>query len=63
MSQWYVEIWPHTEDESDEGFRKMKAQSQHDAERIERGANHNLNHEKYYTRIVHAMKLGEEIPR
>lgn len=35
-----------------EVVRHMKATSRHDAERIERGANINLNHEHYFTRIV-----------
>lgn len=49
---WFVEIRPFTEDETDAGFRRMEAQSERDAERISRGADINLNHAKYYTRIV-----------
>lgn len=49
---FYIEIRPFTEDESDAGFRRMHTSSLHNAEKIERGANINLNHEKYYTRIV-----------
>ncbi len=46
---WYVEIRRYGGDNNDPGYRRMQAQSRHDAERIERGANINLNHENYYT--------------
>ncbi len=52
MSKFYVEIRPFTEDETDPGFRRMEAQSLHDAKRIARGASINLNGEKYYAKIV-----------
>lgn len=51
-NKWLVEIRPFNDDESDPGFRRLEAHNERDAERIERGANINLNHEKYYTQIV-----------
>lgn len=52
VTGFYIEIRPFTEDESDGGFRRMHTGSLHNAKKIERGANINLNHEKYYTCIV-----------
>jgi hypothetical protein len=52
--QFYVEIRPYTEDEKDSGFTRMGPMSRHNAEKVDRGANINLNHSKYYTRIVPA---------
>lgn len=52
VSQWIVEILPYGDDTSDPGYRKMTAQSEHDARKINRGANINLNHERYYTRVT-----------
>lgn len=49
---YYIEIRPFTEDENDRGFRRMWTSGRHNAERVECGANINLNHAKYYTRIV-----------
>ena len=51
-AEWYVEIRPYTEDENDPGFLRMMAHSERDAQRIMRGANINLNHHHYYTRII-----------
>ena len=56
---FYVEIRPYTEDESDAGFRRMGPMSEHKAERVDRGANINLRHEKYYTRIVSAAQINQ----
>lgn len=50
----YVEIRPRTEDESDPGYRRMGPFGVRDATRIDVGININLNHERYYTRIVAA---------
>jgi hypothetical protein len=52
--QFYVEIRPYTEDESDPGFRRMGPMSERKAEKVDRGVNINLNHKDYYTRIVPA---------
>ena len=61
----YVEIRPFSEDEDDPGFRRMKCRSQRDAELVNSGANVNLNHERYYTRIVETVQdlpLHEGMP-
>ena len=49
---YYVEIRPWNDDETDPGFRRMGPMSEHQADKVDRGANINLNHEKYYTIIV-----------
>lgn len=54
MAEFYVEIRPITEDETDVGFRRMGPMPERQAEKVERGANINLNHRDYYTRIVPA---------
>ena len=48
----YVAIRRHGGDETDPGFRRMKASGMTDARRIQAGAQINLNHEKYFTTIV-----------
>lgn len=55
--EFYVEIRPFTEDEGDPGFRRMGPMSERKAEKVDRGASINLNHEKYYTRIVQGTAL------
>lgn len=55
---FYIEIRPFTEDETDGGFVRMHSSSRHNAEKIERGANINLNHEKYYTKIIDRAALS-----
>lgn len=54
---WYVEIRPYTDDEKDPGFCRMGPLSEHNANKVDRGANINLNHEKYYTRMFQSEKL------
>lgn len=50
---WYVEIRPYSEDESDPGFRRLGPfNSERQADKVDNGANINLNHEKYYTLLV-----------
>lgn len=56
---FYIEIRPFTEDETDGGFVRIHASSRRNAEKIERGANINLNHAKYYTRIVDLTNLAQ----
>lgn len=63
MIDWYVEIRPYTEDEKDPGFRRMGPFSERLADKVDDGVNINLNHGKYYTRIVRAPAAGEEVPR
>jgi hypothetical protein len=52
MSDFYVEIRPYSDDQADPGFRRMGPFNRHHAERVESGANINLNHTKYYTIIL-----------
>lgn len=53
MDNWFVEIRPFVGDETDPGFKRIDCgPSYHSAERVESGANINLNHDKYYTIIV-----------
>ena len=47
--QYFVEIVSY---ETGEVVKRMGGGSERRAERIEDGANINLNHEEYYTRIV-----------
>lgn len=51
-NNWYVEIRPYSDDRADGGFRRMGPMSERQADKVDRGANINLNHEKYYTAIV-----------
>lgn len=50
--QFYVDIRRHGGDETDPGFRRMGPMSERSAEKVNRGANINLNHKDYYTLIV-----------
>ena len=47
--EYYVEI---VKLDTDEIVKKMGPMPEYKAERVERGASINLNHEYYYTRIV-----------
>ena len=49
MTKYFVEIVKREPREVD---TRMKAHNQRDAEKIQRGANINLNHKRYFTRIV-----------
>lgn len=44
------------EDETGEVVKSLPASSMRQAERLENGANRNLNHNKYFTRIVESSK-------
>jgi hypothetical protein len=52
MGKWTIEIRRYGGDETDPGFRRMHSTSEHDAYRIDRGANINLNHRDYYTVVI-----------
>ncbi len=54
MSEFYLEIRPRTENESDPGFRRMGPMSNRDVVTCDAGANRNLNHRNYYTKIISA---------
>ena len=47
---WFVEIVRADDDK--EVVRRMGPMSEHQADKVDRGANINLNHDAYYTRIV-----------
>ena len=47
----YVEIVKH---EKEEVVKRMGPMTEHKADKVDDGANINLNHEEYYTRIVEA---------
>lgn len=49
MTNFFVEI---VEIDGDVIDRRIEARSERDAEKIDRGANINLNHDRFYTRIV-----------
>lgn len=49
MNNWYVEI---VDIETEEVVNRMGPFSERKAEKVEDGANINLNHERYYTRVV-----------
>jgi hypothetical protein len=58
MAEYYIEI---VEYGTGEVIKRMGPKPERFADRIERGANINLNHDKYYTRQVEAEKEeGEE---
>lgn len=46
---YYVEIVSFA---TGEAVKRMKASSERQAEKLDRGVNINLNHDEYYTRIV-----------
>lgn len=51
--KWYVEVVRKIEGEfPEEVIKKLTYSSEENAEHAERGVNRNLNHEKYYSRIV-----------
>lgn len=47
--EWYVEI---VEKEGDRVEKRMGPRSHREAEKIARGAEINLNHERFYVRVV-----------
>ena len=47
--KWYVEI---VEFESGEVVKRFECDTERQADRIDDGANINLNHDKFYTRVV-----------
>jgi hypothetical protein len=49
MNDWYVEI---VETETGKVEKRMGPMSERKAEKVEDGANINLDHENYHTRIV-----------
>ena len=53
ITNYYVEI-VKSGDEGDEVVKRMGPMNERKAERVERGANINLDHEHYYTRVVDA---------
>lgn len=54
--EWYVEIVPYGREfpETDPGFKRMGPMFKREAERVDSGANINLNHDRYYTRLRRA---------
>lgn len=52
--EYYVEIVKYGDPE--EVVKRMGPMSDRKADKVDSGANINLNHEKYYTRIVEAVK-------
>lgn len=54
MSQFFVEIVKYNKQET--VVKRMGPLSERQAEKVDRGANINLNHEDYYTRIVEERK-------
>ncbi len=48
MTRWFVEIVEYDTERVD---KSMRCHSERDAEKVDRGANINLNHERFYTRI------------
>lgn len=52
-ARYFVEIRHHSDDENDPGFRRMGPFSnEREAFRVQRGANINLNHDRYYTAVI-----------
>lgn len=49
MTNFYVEI---VDDETEEVVKRMGPHTERTADRIEDGVNINLNHERFFTRIV-----------
>lgn len=49
MSVYYVEI---VDDETGEVVKRMGPMNERKAERVENGANINMDHNRYYTRIA-----------
>ena len=49
MEKHYVEIVKY---KTDEIIERMGPMSEHKADKVDGGANINLNHEEYYTRII-----------
>lgn len=57
MSDWLVEIVSHAEGEV---VKRMGPMTMQKAERVERGAEINLDHERYYVRTVRAPEPTDE---
>jgi len=60
MSEYYVQIVKKaTDDTEEEVVKRMGPHHKRRAEKIEKGASINLDHENYFTRVVD--ELGEEV--